>query len=162
MLTRNDLYDMTYVLICVRNHIECEMNVKVLQQIENVINNLYVCDSPDNRIRRALAELNLQEKKWEFVYHENFYVQRQFLKNGEIYAILKKMCNCLIQLLEKKQYVQAYDLADAFHCLPDVIANSSFTIPKSYWKIYIYAYRKKWAPKFLFEEEKKIKKMQSV
>jgi len=68
-----------------------------------------------------------------------------------------KICDELVSVLQLKNFDLAYDLADAIHCLPNIIAENNFTIPKSYWKSHVQYYRNKWDKDFLINEQKAIK-----
>ena len=43
-----------------------------------------------------------------------------------------------------KKYDQAFDLADALHMYPEIVANNLKKFPKSYWKLIYNPYKKKW------------------
>jgi len=58
--------------------------------------------------------------------------------------------------MQNKNLEKSYDLVDCFHSLPIIIADNNFKVPRSYWKNFIYSYRKKWDKKFLKNEQKNI------
>ena len=64
----------------------------------------------------------------------------------------------MIFLLNQNEYEKAYDLIDSFHCLPDIVADNNFSIPKSFWKTYTKCYRNKWDRDFLRIEQRQWKK----
>ena len=80
------------------------------------------------------------------------------LKKANIYALLVKLFQNLICELTKKDFDKAYDLVDSFHCLPEIIADNNFTIPKSFWKTFVKDYRSKWDNDFLRKEQRLLKK----
>jgi len=156
MISKNDLYDVTFALTTIRNDIQNESNKKILLKIISVFD-VREDVLEDNQIRKALSTIDkLDKEHWYYIYHNNIYVNHQFLKNNHIYELLKKMCKELNGLLEDNNFERAYDLADTFHCLPDIIADNNFTIPKSFWKNYIKPYSDKWDKNFLIEERRKI------
>ncbi len=153
MITKNDLYDMTAVLINIRNDIYEELNVKILVQMIKVLKNKINTD--DNQIRKAIASIEeIENECWFFVNINNVYVNHQLMKKDSIYVLLEKLFNELICELEHKNFDKAYDLVDSFHCLPNIIADNNFTIPKTFWKTYIKCYRDKWDKEFLRYEQK--------
>ncbi len=156
MISQNDLYDITFAYITIRNDIQYKLNSEILSKIIRV---LRYDDKKyeDNQVRKALADLKgLDQEKWYYVYHNNIYINHQFLKNRYIYELLIKLCEESIYTLKTQNFEKAYDLLDCYHCLPDIIANNHFRIPKKYWKTYIKPYRDKWDKTFLTLEQKKL------
>lgn len=148
MISQNDLYDMTFALSTIRNNISDETNKTILNKIVCVLNDNN--NFEDNQIRKAISSIKeLNSEKWSIVYHNNTYVKHQFLKDKEINDLLIKLCKELIRILETKNFERAYDLSDSFHCLPNIIADNNFRIPKSFWKTYIKDYSNKWDKCFL-------------
>lgn len=152
MISKYDLYDLSAVLVNIRSDVEYKLNVQILDKIIQMLStDEYTTE--ENQVRKAIAEVqNLDREKWYFVYHNNLYVNHSLLKKEEIYSLLLTICKSLKTALENQQYDKAYDLADAVHCLPDIIADNGFSVPKAYWKIYIGTYRKKWDKDFLKDE----------
>lgn len=109
----------------------------------------------DNQVRKALADVQgLDQERWYYIFHNNVYVNHRFLKSKYAYELLIKLCEESINFLKTKDFERAYDLIDCYHCLPDIIADNNFCIPKSYWKTYIRSYRDKWDKTFLVVEQK--------
>ena len=85
MISQNDLYDITFAYITIRNDIQYKLNSEILSKIIRV---LRYDDKKyeDNQVRKALADLKgLDQEKWYYVYHNNIYINHQFLKNRYIY-----------------------------------------------------------------------------
>lgn len=158
MITQYDLYDITFALIEIRNNIDYELNADILSKIVWVLE----CQEAvfdDNSVRRAIATIeSLDRNRWNCMYHNNVYVNHRLLKKQDIYRLLIRVCEELKHLLENNNFKKAYDLADCIHCLPEIIADNCFVIPKSYWKIYVRPYRVMWDKTFLDEEEKLCKR----
>ena len=156
MIGINDLYDMSAVFTCMRADIKYDKNITILQ---NIIKVLLIEDTYEpNQIRNRIAEVpDLDHEKWYFVYHQNLYVYNAILKDQNITNILMKACEKLISALQLQKFDLARDLADTIHCLPDIITENRFTIPKSYWKSHVQFYREKWDKDFLKNEQKAIK-----
>lgn len=158
MISQNDLYDISFALVTIRNDIKNTLNNVILSKIIQVL----ACDErefEDNQVRKALASIpGLDQARWRYVYHNNVHVNHRFLKNRYIYGLLIKLCEQTICVLNAQAFENAYDFMDSYHCLPDIIADNNFRIPRSYWKIYIRLYREKWENKFLNEEQKDIKR----
>lgn len=155
MISQNDRYDMTYAFSVIRSQIRCENNGEILTKIISALNE----DEPyeENQIRKALATIQgLDRERWNDVYHHNVYVRHKLLKQKSVYRLLVKLCEELQNLLSAGLFERAYDFIDSYHCLPDILADHHFQIPKSYWKIYVQPYRKKWDRTFLVQEEKEM------
>ena len=146
---------MTFAFIKIRDDIQEELNSEILSKIIYVLSDENTFD--DNQIRKAIASIEgLNYEKWFYVYHNNIYTNHKFLKNKYICEIIVKLCMELSALLQIGNFEMAYDLIDSYHCLPDIIADNSFTIPKSFWKTHIKSYRDKWDKSFLLTEQKRL------
>lgn len=156
MINKNDLYDITAALIRIRSNIKEKSNCKILFQMIRVLQAEKNTD--DNQIRKAISSIDgLDRDCWLFTYHNNVYVNHQMLNKADIYALLIKLFQSLICELNKKEFDKAYDLVDSFHCLPEIIADNNFKVPKSYWKTFIKNYRSKWDKDFLRNEQRAFK-----
>ncbi len=153
MLVKYDLYDISYALVLIRSDIKNPNNTKVLEKIKEALASDET-DVAENTVRKYLATIpDLDERKWRFAYHNNLYVNHSLMKNQQIYILLLKLCDELIKVLKDENYEKAYDLADIFHCLPEIIADNGYSIPESYWIHYVGRYRKNWDMNFLINEE---------
>lgn len=154
MISQNDLYDITSALVAIRNDIRNKFNFEILSKIIQVLRYTEK-EYEDNQVRKALADVQgLDQERWYYIYHNNVYVNRRFLKNKYAYEILIKLCEESIYALKNQNFERAYDLIDCYHCLPDIMADNHFRIPKNYWKTYIKPYRDKWDKTFLVAEQK--------
>ena len=159
MINKNDLYDIAFALIRIRNNITEKSNPQILSQMIKVLEEEN--NTEDNQIRKAISTIDgLDCEYWFFAYHNNVYVNHQMLNKDDIYALLVKLLQSLICELNKKEFDKAYDLADSFHCLPEIIADNNFTIPKSFWKTFVKDYRSKWDNDFLRDEQRMLKRFQ--
>ena len=157
MINKNDLYDITFALTIIRNNIQEKLNPLILSRMIKVLET--VNDTEDNQMRKAISSINgLDYEHWFFAYHNNVYVNYQVLTNAYIYTLLIKLFQSLICELNKKEFNKAYDLADSFHCLPEIVADNNFTIPKSFWKTFVKGYRSKWDNDFLRDEQRLLKR----
>ncbi len=157
MINKNDLYDITFALIIIRNNIREKVNPQILSQMIKVLE--AEKSTEDNQIRKAISSIEgLDYENWFFTYHTNVYVNHQMLNKAEIYVLLIKLFRSLICELNQEEFDKAYDLVDSFHCLPEIIADNNFTIPKSFWKTFVKYYRNKWDSDFLRVEQKTLKK----
>lgn len=157
MINQYDLYDMTFAFLLMRNDIKNSLNNEVLKKIISVLENKTVMYE-DNSIRKAISSIqNLNYEQWQFAYYNNVYVNHRFLSNDYIYSLLTTLCKEAINILNQHHYERAFDLIDSFHCLPEMIANNNFLVPRQFWKIYVTSYRIKWDKNFLIEEQKKLK-----
>lgn len=152
MITKNDLYDISFVLILIRDNIREELNTKILCKIIDVLQTEITTE--DNQIRKAISAIEgLDSEHWYFVFYKNVYVNHQFLKNEKIYALLVKLLQTLINEINQENFDKAYDMIDCFHCLPEIIADNNLSIPKSFWKTFVKSYRNKWDNTFLKNEQ---------
>lgn len=158
MICQYDLYDISFALTLIRSDIENEINEKILSKIILVLDEKMVeTIFEENQIRKSVAEvIDLDEERWKWVYCNNLYVNIRLIKDKQIYRLLKKTCSQLHCEINRKNYEKSFDLVDCIHCLPNIIADNNFTVPKKYWKIYVKPYRKKWDSFFLKEEQKRM------
>ena len=157
MINKNDLYDISFALIRIRNNITEKSNSQILSQMIKVLEEEN--NTEDNQIRKAISIIDgLDREYWFFAYHNNVYVNHQMLNKADIYALLVKLFQSLICELNKKEFDKAYDLADSFHCLPEIIADNNFVVPKSFWKTFVKDYRSKWDNDFLRDEQRRLKR----
>ena len=153
MIDRYDLYDMSFALILIRSDIRSRSNIPVLARMIGVLEAKEATE--DNQIRRALSSIaGLDRERWLFVYHNNVYVNCRILKRKSVYDLLIKSFRELERVLRDGEYDRADALADALHCLPEMIADNDFRIPKTFWKVHIKSYRDKWDGDFLRAEQK--------
>lgn len=157
MINKNDLYDITFCLTIIRNNIYEKSNSKIILQMIKVLETKNKTD--DNQIRAAVSLVEgLEYERWSFVYHRNVYVNHQILNDDNIYVLLIKLFKSLICELNKEEFDKAYDLIDCFHCLPEMLADNNFIIPKSFWNTFVKCYRDKWDNSFLRKEQKIFRK----
>ena len=155
MINKNDLYDIAYALILIRSDIRAKTNVAVLEQIIKVLESENSAE--DNQIRKAISSIEgLDGERWYFVFYNNVYVNHKLLKKAESYSLLINLMQNLVCELEKCHFEKAYDLVDCVHCLPEMIADNNFTIPKSFWRTFVKSYRNKWDREFLRFEQKRL------
>ena len=80
MISQNDLYDISFALVTIRNDIKNTLNNVILSKIIQVL----ACDErefEDNQVRKALASIpGLDQARWRYVYHNNAHVNHRFLK----------------------------------------------------------------------------------
>lgn len=153
MLTKNDLYDISFVLILIRSDIEKPYNIEVLQRILYVVQDDISLE--DNQIRKAISKVTAIEKdKWGFVFCNNTYVFHQIIRDKEVKELLVSVISDILKCLAEKQYEKAWDLVDTIHFLPQILADNNMRIPPTFWKATTRKYRKKWEPGFLRREQK--------
>ena len=70
-------------------------------------------------------------------------------KKTAIGQLLIKVLDDVVELLKNDSYEQAYDLVDAFHCLPSIFMAHGYVIPEDYWKLYVEPYSIKWDSTYL-------------
>lgn len=143
MFTKNELYDLSFVITLIRSEIYNPNNVEIIDLMLSLIrDSTYLIE--DNDIRKTLSQLPNLNEKWEFIHHENYYVKTTIFKNENIHNELVLKLTELKSLLQYKKFEQAYDLADVLHVFPEIIADNNGKIPNSYYKIFMRRYKKKW------------------
>lgn len=143
MITQNELYDLSFILTLIRSEINDPNNVIVLDSILSLLKDESKLIE-NNKIRKTLYPLTRLNEKWEFVKHENYYVRTLIYKDAAVQEELLKNLTDLKLLLQSEKFEQAYDLVDALHALPAMIADNKGVIPKNYRKSFKQPYLKKW------------------
>ncbi|MCL2086493.1 MAG: hypothetical protein FWH05_02720 [Oscillospiraceae bacterium] len=148
MFTTHELFDLYWLISRIRADVKDKENIYILR---NVVDLYRDEDSTldNNRLRKLMISLNICEKKWYILRHENRYSQETGIaKNIEQNTFLITKLDELKELLIKKNYKQAYDLADVLHMYPDIIAKDwRAEIHKSYLEEVFNSYEKKWGIK---------------
>ena len=156
MINQYDLYDITFAFVSIRNDISNIYNEEIISKILIALDNTKY---EENQIRKSISTIRgLDCNIWHVVYHNNVYVNHKILKNEYIYILLKKICEEMLETLKKNNYKKAKDLVDCFHCLPNIIADNNFTVPKRFWRTFVKPYRNKWNKEFLVAEERILRK----
>ena len=146
MITQNELYDLSFIISLIRSNIDSPENIKVLDIILALLEKT---DSliENNQIRHSLCEIPKLSEKWEFSKHENYYVRTIIFKDFQMQTALFNNLSMLRSLLQSSKFDQSFDLADALHVLPNIIADSNGKIPKNYYKVFARPYQSKWKSK---------------
>ena len=147
MITSNDLFDLHYSFVLIRDNIFYPQNAQILKALSEVV--LSQCDS-DNSIRKSLSKIGIVDsEKWRFVFCENVYTFRKLITNQKAMLTLSKICAILCQLIEEEKFEQAYDFADSIHFVPFLI-EKDMTVSSKKMKKLTKKYRKKWKEKLVF------------
>lgn len=142
IITTHELYDFYYLITVIRNEITDKNNIYILKKVTDLYKN-GVEEIDDNRLRKLMISLNICDDKWSVLCYENRYSQESgLLKDKEKMEFLIINMNELENLLIQKKYDQAFDLADALHMYPEIVANNLKKFPKSYWKLIYNPYKK--------------------
>lgn len=143
MITQNELYDLSFLISLIRGRIDSSKNIEVLDIILALLEKT---DSliEDNQIRHSLCEIPQLNEKWDFAKHENYYVRTIVFKDIQMQTVLFNSLSILRSLLLSGKFDQAFDLADALHVLPNIIADNNGKIPKNYYKTFARPYELKW------------------
>ena len=160
MLSYFELYDLHYIICCIRSFPDAALNLQVIEAVIMVLNNRNYCNN-FNQLRTALQPLNKFdiEGRYSFAQIKNVYCYYplSFLKNENIYLVLCKSCEKLKEAIIENNVEKIYDLADCIHNLPIYLSENKYMIPKSFWKKEVRCYREKWDKTFLVTEQKKMK-----
>lgn len=155
MLNFFDLYDLHAIFVNIRNNALDSSNEKIITQILQVLKNRNE-NFEFNQIRNALKVLNLSnQKEYSFVFTNNVYPYVPYvIKEEKIYELFQVVCEELLGSVRQHRFSQVFDLADAVHNLPLVLAENKLHIPQSFWKNEINYYRKNWDRSFLKKFER--------
>lgn len=124
MTFKTFLKDSEAIFIQIRYRISCKDNISTIVHLHNIYFDY-------------LNKLN----KFNFLKSKK--------KKNALCQLLNKVLNDVVELLKLNAFEQAYDLIDAFHCLPSIFIAHRFDIPENYWKIYVEPYSIRWDPTFL-------------
>ena len=157
MVGINDLFDISAAFTIIRSDMHYEKNIDIIKSILCTLKNKDFYEQ--NIIRKAISKIkDLDKEIWKFVYHENLYMYDAILKDDNVLGILIKVCETLIYQLNEHKFEIADDLIDTVHCLPAIIAENNFKIPKNYWKSHMRFYRLKWDKTFRVKEQNNLYK----
>ena len=147
MITSNDLFDIYYSLLLIRNDINNKLNVQLLKSISDAI--ISKSDS-ENKVRIALSKIeNINSEKWYFCFSNNVYTFRYFITDEKTLDMLCKIITTLSDLILENKWEQAYDFVDSIHFVPILIEQDKVFSPRKIKKA-TKAYRKKWKVKSVF------------
>ena len=147
MITSNDLSDIYYSLLLIRNDIKYELNAQILKSIADAV--ISKSDS-ENIIRIALSKIEgINHEKWSFSFFNNVYTFRYSIVDEKILNMLHRIFTTLSDLIVQNKWEQAYDFVDAIHFIPILIQQNTALNSRKIKKI-TKTYRKKWRVKSAF------------
>ena len=156
MLSSYDLYDLHTIFVGIRHMPLNDLNKDILLQVIDVLKLNREVNEP-NQFRKALQQINEldTEEFYSFAFIDNVYTYHPlpFLKNNYIYNILIESCECLLDLVNKKDEHKIYALADLLENTPLILVENNYKIPNTWWK-FLKQYRKKWDKTFLANQKK--------
>lgn len=119
MITTNDLFDLYYSFLLIRDDIKYELNSQILSEISKAL--LDTCDG-DNCLRKILSQIEgLDRTKWGFVLHNNCYTFQRLVRDRKLLCIISEICLYLKLLIDKECFEEAYDFVDSIHYIPLLI-----------------------------------------
>ena len=75
---------------------------------------------------------------------DDCYVDADIFVQEQLISVLKHTLEKLIFLLDKSEYEEAYDLTDAIHMLPEIVALQKIQYLHDYWNTHVEPLRLKW------------------
>ena len=151
LLTNYDFYDIYWSIVLMRSH-GLEYDYAVSKAIKEVI------DTPQkdnvvetNTIRNILSEVNELEEyeEWQWIHTKNVYTYgAKIIKDDFAYQILSAMFEELLNCLKEPNEGRIYDLKDALHNIPVILAEGNKHSKKRIARE-ISFYRSKWDKHFL-------------
>ncbi len=148
MISIYNLYDISYAFVLLRNNIEFELNIKILEVIVELLEEPKVL-SKDNIVRERLSEIrDIDFVTWNFVTYNNLYVHHKFIQKYEIFSKLVYVCKYIKILLDSNCFEEAYLLLDAIHSVPIIISEKNEKLANRYFSRQMRCCKKELAPNF--------------
>lgn len=152
LLTNYDFHDIYRALTMFRLKPLYGHNHEIAKQIKNIIDTPQTDDFVDvNVIRRALSNIaSITEiQEWRWVTNENLQADGvKTVHNQAAYRILSESFDELLLCLKEQNEEQIYDLSDALHNVPCILADNNKNFEDKI-AVEISVYRKKWNFSFL-------------
>ena len=151
LLTHYDLYDLYAVFLLIRAYPADKANALAVAAVKEIV------DAPQgqlgrtNAIRTCLGNIpELDREKWYFAGTENVYTYvPSVLKDEKSYAILSACLAEMQEAMTMGEIDRIYDLADALHNIPVILAGGKKDQFRVIKRMISYAYRPKWNKDFL-------------
>ena len=150
-LTPYDLHDIYAVLLLIRAYPAHPDNPAVVTTVKEVV------DAPTGNFSRANATRSclgripeLDREHWFFVDTQNVYTYiPPIIRDETIYAILSACLDEMREALSTGDQARIYDLADAIHNIPIILAEGKKDMLEAVKREISYVYRSKWNKDFL-------------
>ena len=151
LLTNYDLYDLYAVFLLIRAYPSDQANALAVAAVKEIV------DAPQgqlgrtNAIRTCLGNIpELDREKWFFIDTPNVYTwMPPILKDEKSYAILSACLEEMQKAMRSGNTDRIYDLADALHNIPLILAEGKKDQFRAIKQMISYAYRPKWNKNFL-------------
>ena len=152
-LTNYDLYDLYAVFVLIRAYPSDQANALAVDAVKEVLDAPRAQFGSTNAIRSRLGHISeLDREKWFFVDTQNVYTYMPpFLKDEKSYAILSACLTEMQEAMTMGEIDRIYDLADALHNIPLILAEGKKDQFRVIKRMISYAYRPKWNKDFLRE-----------
>lgn len=149
MLNIFDLYDLYAIFVNIRYNPAHPSNEAIISKLLPIFTQKNG-NVEANQIRVTLQELNIcNQHEYSFVSCRNVYTYMRFIKDENIYKLLRLACGELLKVIRSGNLERIEDLADTLHNLPLFLAENNLSVPKSFWDNEVKYYRKKWNRFFL-------------
>ena len=151
LLTNYDFYDIYWSIALMRSN-GLGYDYAVSKSIKDVIDTEQKDNVVEiNTIRNILSEVNELKKyeEWQWIYTKNVYTYGvKIIKDDFAYQILSAMFEELLSCLKEPDEGRIYDLKDALHNIPVILAEGNKHSKKRIARE-ISFYRSKWNKHFL-------------
>ncbi len=151
LLTNYDFYDIYWSIVLIRSN-SLEYDYAVSKAIKDVIDTKQKDNVVEmNTIRNILSEVSeLKEyEEWQWIHTKNVYTYGvKIIKDDFAYQILSAMFEELLSCLNDPNEGRIYDLKDALHNIPVILAEGNKHSKKRITRE-ISFYRSKWNKHFL-------------
>ena len=151
LITNYDFYDIYWSIVLMRSN-GLEYDHAVSKAIKDVIDTKQKDNVVEmNTIRNILSDVNeLKEyEEWQWIYTKNVYTYGvKVIKDDCAYQILSNMFEELLSCLKESNESRSYDLKDALHNIPVILAEGDKHSKKRIARE-ISFYRSKWNKHFL-------------
>ena len=152
LLTNYDCYDIYWSIVLLRADDKFEYDFAVIKAMKDTIDDKQEDNAVEwNIVRNALSKIaELQDDpKWEWIFTKNVYTYGvRIIKAPLPYQILSAAFDEMMTCLKQPVAEQLYDLKDALHNVPIILAEQGKRAEKQILRE-ISNYRKKWNRSFL-------------
>ena len=150
-LTPYDLHDIYAVLLLIRANPADKDNALAVDAVKEIVDAPQAQLGSPNAIRSRLGNIpELDREKWFFIDVENVYTwMPPTLKDDKAYAILSACLGEMVEALNTGDQTRIYDLADAIHNIPIILAEGKKDMLRAVKREISYVYRSKWNRDFL-------------
>lgn len=122
---------MVFIRFDIKNEENKDIVCILIQAFDGLINNKEMCDAIVKIMPDWKTQLRYEESEY-------YFIQKQIIEFAKTALYIMK------ESLATNAFEIAYDIADLLHVLPDIVLQKKTNQWKSYWKMYVEPFNKKW------------------